>query len=201
MTQPTPALGAPMPLPARSDPMIQRLAQRRSVPAQSIAAPGPDADQLADISALAARTPDHGKLAPWRFVIIDPAAKARILPALRTLAAEQAAPDKALAVLAKLAAPPVTVMVVASPVDSAKVPAWEQHLSAGAVCMNLLHAADAHGFVGNWITDWYAYDPRSTALFEIGEAETIAGFIHIGSSDAPSLERARPDIAALVTRL
>jgi nitroreductase len=190
-----------MPLPVRSDTAIQRLAQRRSVPAQDIAAPAPSDADLLDMITLAARSPDHGKLAPWRFVILAAETKARILPTLETLAMEQDAPDKAAKVLMKLAAPPATVIVISAPVASLKVPVWEQELSAGAVCMNLIHAADAMGYVCNWITDWYAYDPRASALFGVKDGERIAGFIHIGTAPAPSLERARPDAAGLVTRL
>ena len=92
-------------------------------------------------------------------------------------------------------------MVVATPVGSEKIPVWEQELSAGAVCMNLLHAADALGFGANWITDWYAYEPAGTALFGVKDGERIAGFIHLGTPAAAPLERDRPDLSALVSRL
>ncbi len=146
---------------------------------------------------MAARTPDHGKLAPWRFVILNAAAKARIADQL-----EPMAPDaKGVAVLAKLRASPICVMVVAAPVHGHKIPVWEQELSAGAVCMNLLHGADALGFAANWITDWYSYDPAATTLFGVRDGEKIAGFIHLGTAAAPPLEGDRPDLTALISRL
>lgn len=201
MTLSLPALGDPLPVPIRSADAIARLARRRSTPAQEIGAPGPDDEALADIVALAARSPDHGKLAPWRFVILARTTRRDIAAHLAPLAERQPKPDKARAALAKLINPPATVMVVSAPIPDHKIPAWEQQLSAGAVCMNLLHAAQAHGFAANWITDWYAYDPEALAMFGVGESERIAGFIHMGTAAEPSLERARPEAATLTTRL
>lgn len=190
-------VGAPLPAPEPSEAYLKRLSNRRSTPAQTIGVPGPSEDQIARILSVAARTPDHGKLAPWRFVILGAATKGRIADQLQSLA-----PDpKGVAVLAKLRASPVCVMVVATPLQNHKIPAWEQELSAGAVCMNLLHAADALGFGANWITDWYAYDPAATALFGVKDGERIAGFIHLGTPAAPALERDRPDLPALISRL
>ena len=102
--------------------------------------------------------------------------------------------------LAKLANPPVTVMVVSSPVADHKVPVWEQQLSAGAVCMNLEHAADAMGFSASWITDWYAYDPATRPLLGLKDGEQVAGFIHIGTLAEGPAERPRPNMAAIVSR-
>lgn len=101
--------------------------------------------------------------------------------------------------LAKLKNPPLTVTVV-SRIVSDKKPVWEQELSAGAVCMNLLLAADAMGFAANWITDWYAYDARAAAILGLGGGERVAGFIHLGTLAEPPLERVRPDVAGLTTR-
>ncbi len=179
---------------------MQRLRQRRSAPAQSLTAPGPSPEQLSTLLEIAARTPDHGKLFPWRFVVIDGAAKANLVERLRPLAARQSDPAKGAAVLAKLAAPPVTVMVVSCPVEG-KVPAWEQVLSAGAVCMNLEHAADAMGFSASWITDWYAYDAAARPLLGLADGEQVAGFIHIGALAAGPAERPRPDMATIVSWL
>lgn len=109
-------------------------------------------------------------------------------------------PAKDQAVLAKLTAAPVTILVVSTPVEGSK-PIWEQHLSAGAVCMNLEHAASGFGYSSSWITDWYSYDPQATALFGLTEGESVAGFVHIGTLNEPALERPRPDMAAKVTRL
>ena len=183
-------LGAALPLPVPSAEMQDRLARRRSASAQSLAAPGPNRAEIERILLLGARTPDHGKLFPWRFVVLGPESRAALAAALTTLAARQPDPGKA----AK-----VTLLVLSTPVAGHKVPEWEQQLSAGAVCMNLEHAANALGYAASWITDWYSYDPEALALFGVGAGERVAGFIHIGTLAEPSLERPRPDVAAKTT--
>ena len=194
-------LNAALPLPVRSDAMLARLANRRSASAQLLTAPGPSEAEIEQILSLGARTPDHGKLFPWRFVVLGPQSRADLSEALAALAETQGRIDKDLAVLAKLANPPLTIMVVSTPIQGHKVPVWEQQLSAGAVCMNLEHAASGFGYSSSWITDWYSYDPQATALFGLTEGESVAGFIHIGTLNEPALERPRPDMAAKVTRL
>ena len=193
-------LNAALPLPVRSDEVLARLANRRSASAQLLAAPGPSEAEIEQILHLGARTPDHGKLFPWRFVVLGPQSRADLSEALAVLAETQGRIDKDLAVLAKLANPPLTIMVVSTPIQGHKVPVWEQQLSAGAVCMNLEHAADALGYSASWITDWYAYDPAAVALFGVKDGETIAGFIHIGSLSEAPLERPRPVMAHKVER-
>lgn len=193
-------LNAALPLPVRSDEVLARLANRRSASAQLLAAPGPSEAEIEQILSLGARTPDHGKLFPWRFVVLGPQSRADLSEALAVLAETQGRIDKDLAVLAKLANPPLTIMVVSTPVQGHKVPVWEQQLSAGAVCMNLEHAADALGYSASWITDWYAYDPAAVALFGVQDGETIAGFIHLGTLTDPPLERPRPNMAHKVER-
>lgn len=193
-------LNAALPLPVRSDAVLARLAVRRSASAQLLAAPGPSEAEIEQILHLGARTPDHGKLFPWRFVVLGPQSRADLSEALAALAETQGRVDKDLAVLAKLANPPLTVMVVSTPIQGHKVPVWEQQLSAGAVCMNIEHAADALGYSASWITDWYAYDPAAVALFGVQDGETIAGFIHVGTLTEPPLERPRPVMAHKVER-
>ena len=191
-------LGHALPLPVASAELEDRLARRRSAPAQALTVPGPTQDQIARILELGARTPDHGKLFPWRFVVLGPASRATLATALAPLAQAQPQPDKARAVLGKLTAAPVTILVVSTPVHSQKVPVWEQQLSAGAVCMNLEHAAGALGFSTSWITDWYSYDAEALALLGLTEGEQVAGFIHIGTLAEPPFERPRPDLSAKV---
>lgn len=201
MTLPSPvALGEPLPAPVPSAELLNRLAVRRSAPAQGLAAPGPDANQIADILTLAARSPDHGKLTPWRFVVMGPVSRAEIAEKLSAMAVAKGLPPKATAVLAKLTAAPTTVLVVSTAAPASK-PVWEQELSAGAVCMNLEHAASAYGFASSWITDWYSFDAEAATLFGVREHEKVAGFIHIGTAVEPLLERDRPDVAALTTTL
>ncbi|CAN5144646.1 nitroreductase [soil metagenome] len=197
---PSPQLGEALRQPTSSHEFRTRLATRRSAPAQALTAPGPTADQIADILTLGARTPDHGKMTPWRFVIMGPKSRADVAEHLSALAVKKNLPAKAIAVLAKLTAAPISILVVSTTRPGPK-PVWEQELSAGAVCMNLEHAASAHGFSACWITDWYSYDAEAAALFGVQAHEKVAGFIHIGTAPEAPLERERPDIAALTTTL
>ncbi|MGZ9115222.1 MAG: nitroreductase family protein [Brevundimonas sp.] len=202
MTRPTLprfVLGDPLPVPTPSDEMRLRLATRRSAPAQALTDPGPSPAEIEEILTLGARSPDHGKLFPWRFVVLGRQSRAALAEALTPLAAFQVQPDKARAVLAKLTAAPVTVMVISAPVASEKVPEWEQQMSAGAVCMNLEHAANALGYAASWITDWYSYDPQALDVLDVGGGERVAGFVHLGTLPQAPLERPRPDLADKVT--
>ncbi len=193
-------LGAPLPSPTASPETLARLAVRRSAPAQALADPGPSDAQIELILTLGARSPDHGKLTPWRFVVLGRQTRAEIAERLAAIAVAKSLPAKATAVLAKLTAAPVTVLVISTARPASK-PEWEQILSAGAVCMNIEHAAGALGFASSWITDWYSYDDEAAALFGVVGMEKVAGFIHIGTPVEPLLERERPDIAALTTRM
>ncbi len=200
MTLPaSPSFGEPCPIRSSAD-TLALLAARRSSSAQMLAAPGPSAEQVDDLIRLAARVPDHGKLTPWRFVIMQGQPKAELVERLRVLAANQPNSDKALAALGKLAIPPTSIMVVSSP-KPGSIPQWEQQMSAGAVCMIMLIAAEAMGFGANWITDWYAYDVQARAALGLEPGEQVAGFIHLGSAPELPLERVRPELAKLVSRL
>jgi len=192
-----PQFGAPLPI-ARVAEVLRFLALRRSASALTLTEPAPDADQLTDLLRVAARAPDHGKLAPWRFIVLDGAGKTAFVERLDDLAGRRGDPVFA-AKLGKLKTPPLVVAVVSSPKAGA-IPEWEQLLSAGAVCANLLNAALAMGFGANWITDWYSYDAEALAILGLGEGERVAGFMMIGSAREAPLERERPDIAPLVTR-
>ena len=132
-------------------------------------------------------------------VVLGPKSRAELAEALTPLAAIQPEPNKAKAVLNKLTAAPVTIMVVSAPVPSQKVPEWEQQLSAGAVCMNLLNVAASMGFGATWITEWYAYDRRVLDALGLEPDERIAGFVHVGTPLEKPMDRPRPDLAAKVT--
>jgi nitroreductase len=193
---PAPDFGAPIPLTAAPE-VLRFLALRRSTSAVSLAEPGPGAAELDQLLRLAARVPDHGKLAPWRFVILEGTAKAAFAARLDALA--QARGDAtAAAKLGKLKVPPLCVAVISSPKPSA-IPEWEQLLSAGAVCTNLLYAALAMGYGGNWITDWYAYDTEASAILGLQASEKVAGFMLLGTPREAPMERERPDLAPLVS--
>jgi nitroreductase len=173
------------------------LARRRSASALALTAPAPSDAELATLLRLATRVPDHGKLAPWRFVVLRGEAKRRFIAGLEAIAATRPDAERLTAKLGKLKAPPLTVAVV-SRVTPAEIPEWEQRLSAGAVCMTLIVAAQAMGYGANWITDWYAYDADATRLLGLGEGERVAGYVHLGTSPEAPLERVRPDVAAIV---
>lgn len=192
---PSPAFGESLPQ-SPSQPVLDFLARRRSASALALAAPGPTQAQLADLLRLAARVPDHGKLAPWRFIILEGEAKAAYAAGLEAIAARRADGAKLAAKLGKLKVPPLGVAVVSSP-RPGEIPEWEQLLSAGAVCTDLLHAASAMGFGANWITDWYAYDDEARALLGLAANEKVAGYIFIGTASEAPAERVRPDTVAL----
>ncbi|WP_406853153.1 nitroreductase [Brevundimonas sp. BH3] len=187
-----------LPLPVRSQELLHRLATRRSAPAQQLAAPAPEGEDLKILLELALRSPDHGKLAPWRLVVLGAQTRAEIVEKLAAMTHRLPDPVKGKAVLSKLANPPLTILVVSSPVHGHKVPVWEQELSAGAVCMNIEHAANALGYSASWITDWYSFDAEALALFDIKDGEKIAGFIHIGTLPTAPLERPRPQVSERV---
>ena len=194
---PAPEFGARLDLKPTPQ-VLDFLATRRSTSAVTLATPAPSADELAILLRLAARVPDHGKLAPWRFVILEGAAKADFAAELEALAAGRG-DQTAAAKLAKLKIPPLAVAVVSSPRNAA-IPEWEQRLSAGAVCTTLLYAALAMGYGANWITDWYAYDAEAGAILGLGVEERVAGFVLLGTPRESPMERERPEIAPLVSR-
>ena len=193
-----PEFGQPAPFGKRHPETLALLAQRRSSSPQHLTAPAPSADELKDLLRLAARVPDHGKLFPWRFIVVQGEAKAALAERLEALAKERPDAEKAGSVLFKLKTPPLAVLVV-SRVAQGHIPDWEQRLSAGAACQTLVLAATAMGYGANWITDWYSYDPRATALLGIESNEQVAGVILIGTPTEAPLERVRPDVDAITT--
>jgi len=186
--------GQPCPIhPSRET--LQLLAERRSSSAVNLRAPGPDKDQLADLLRIAARAPDHGKLFPWRFIVLEGEGKAAYVRALEKIAGEHGHNAGA---LAKLSTPPLAIAVV-SHVSEGKIPEWEQVLSAASVCTLLLVAAEAMGFGANWITDWYAYDKHARHALGLHKHEQVAGFVYIGAASEQPLERVRPDVAEITS--
>jgi len=194
-----PAFGEALPIGPACAPALDLLARRRSASAATLREPAPGAGQLRDLLRLAARVPDHGKLSPWRFIVLDGEAKAGFVARLEAIAAARPDADKAAGALFKIRIPPLTVAVI-SKVSPGNIPAWEQELSSGAVCMNLLIAAQAMGFGANWITDWYAYDPAVDVVLGLAPSEHVAGYVHLGTPVEPPQERVRPDLDAIVTR-
>ena len=180
---------------------LSLLSTRRSGKPRDLAAPGPDDAQLRQILEIAARTPDHGKLAPWRFVIV-PADKRAALAETITDAYRAERPQAAqleIEALEQFATQaPTLVVVLSSPRPDSHIPLWEQELSAGAACMNLLHAAHALGFAGGWLTGWAAYSDAVRDAFG-AEPERVAGYIFLGTPGKQLEERPRPDLQKIIS--
>lgn len=177
------------------------LASRRSGRAREMVGPGPSADELRDMIATAARSPDHGKLAPWRFVVVTRDQRDELAKLLHSaLSANH--PESTDAHRHKAdefaRAGEALVVLISAPVIGHKIPVWEQELSVGAVSMNLLHAGHARGYVGSWLTGWAAYDPLVRDAFCTGPHERIAGFFFFGSPARQLEERPRPDLSLVV---
>jgi nitroreductase len=184
--------------------LLELLETRRSASAKAMTGPGPDAAELERLLKIAARVPDHGKLTPWRFIVFEGEARERAGEVVKrryhelhpghgeeTLAQQRQMFSRA----------PCVVAVVSSPVaDHPKIPEWEQVMSAGAVCQNLVIAATAMGYGAQWITGWYAFDAQVLAAFGLDAGERIAGYIYIGTPTEVQGDRPRPVPASITTR-
>lgn len=186
-------------MPAANAETLNFLETRRSRPAKTLAGPVPSRAELTRLLTIAARCPDHGKLEPWRFIVLEKAALTRLagtIPAAGARLGIEA--EKVAKAVAQYADADLAVVVVASPKTSEKIPEIEQTLSAGAVCMQLLNAALAAGWGANWLTGWASHDPawREQNL-GLMPHEWIAGLIHIGTETSAPPERPRPDLDAI----
>jgi len=187
-----------------SDPrpeVLDFLMTRRSRPAKTLVTPVPTREELAPILTAAARTPDHGKLEPWRFIVLEGAALQRLAENVTKrgpqVGIEGVKLEKA---RSQFADAELVVAVVSSPVPSPKVPEIEQILSAGAVCLSMLNAALASGWGANWLTGWMASDRTFLRNgLSLSKSEFVAGFIHIGTERIVPPERPRPDVEAITT--
>lgn len=176
---------------------LSLLKTRRSGKPRDLVAPGPSPDELEHILTIAMRTPDHGKIAPWRFVVVGPNQRQQLADLLSSSLPEhdpEAGPAHYQKALEFAHQAPTMIVLISSPIEGHKIPVWEQQLSCGAVAMNLLHAAHAMGYVGGWITGWQAYSPRVARAF-CSQGERIAGFIFLGTPANPLEERPRPAFA------
>jgi nitroreductase len=196
MDNATPALNRPAP------DAIDLLLTRRSGSAKAMTGPGPSAEELDKILTAAARVPDHGKLFPWRFIVFEGEARARFGEMLtECLKATEPTTDERLAMeRGRFLRAPVVVGVISRVRQGIPIPAWEQELSAGAVCQTMLIAATALGYVANWLTEWPAFNARVAEKLDLQPGERVAGFIYIGTSATTLEERVRPDLDKLVTR-
>lgn len=198
-----PELDDVLPLPSENRTVSDFLKNRRSNLAKLMGGEGPNAEQLEEFLTIAARVPDHRKLAPWRFVIFQGQARADFGQHIASAFMKgnpKSPADRAIFEGQRFLRAPLVVGVISSPKECARgTPEWEQVLSSGAVCYNLCLAAQAGGFGAQWLTEWYAYDTDVQKALGLSTEEKVAGFIYIGTPEAPSTERARPDVKSLAS--
>lgn len=186
-----------------ANPMLRDyLLTRRSVGMAFLKEPGPNAEELEQILTIGTRVPDHGKITPWRLVVIAGDARAQAGEKLAEIfARNNPGMDEASIEIERqrFLPAPLTIGVISSPKPHPKVPEFEQLLSAGNVAFNLLHAAFALGFAASWITRWYTFDAEAASMLGAGEGERFVGFVHIGTPTAVIEDRPRPALADIVS--
>ncbi|MCD1632869.1 nitroreductase [Martelella mediterranea] len=187
---------------AKNDTLIDFLKTRRSTPVLQLAAPGPNRGEIAEMLTIASRVPDHGKLAPWRFIVFAGAAREEAGEKLADIVKTddpEASAERLKLERERLSRAPLVIAVVSRAAVHPKIPEWEQVMSAGAVCYNLVVAANAFGYGATWLTEWYAFDERAKPALGLEADEKIAGFIHIGTRTEAPFERVRPALEDIVT--
>jgi nitroreductase len=182
--------------------LLSYLLSRRSVSARFLTGPEPSSEHIETMLTIASRVPDHGKLCPWRFVVLKGAARDNLgIIVARLAKIKQGIEDSERLQLeqSRFHRAPLVIAVISKAILHPKIPVWEQQLSAGAVCMNLLSAASALGYGACWLTEWMAYDAEFCHEFGLNEHETIAGFIYIGHTVEQPSDRPRPKLEEIVT--
>ena len=181
--------------------LMDHLLTRRTVPSPFLGLPVPNESQMETILTAACRVPDHKKLEPWRILRFSEAGCKAMNEAIveRFKALNPDAEEKAVEIeTIRFSRAPMVVAVISSPKEESKAPDWEQYLSAGAVCMNMIHACYGAGYSAQWLTEWYAFDEVIQTRLGLQPGEQIAGFIHIGTPTVPTSERPRPDLSDIV---
>lgn len=183
---------------------IELLKTRRSPNIPDLGGPAPSEADIDSMLTAAARVPDHGKLVPWRFIVLSREKRAAMDETMTACFRKdhpQATPDQIEKERSRFLNSPLIVMVVSRAAPHAKIPEWEQVLSAGAACMNLVVAAHSLGYAANWVTGWVAFDNGPRELLGVAANEKVAGVIHIGTPPGPREDRERPNLVDIVTRL
>jgi nitroreductase len=189
----------------RAHDLLRLLETRRSVKPAALVEPGPNPDELRRLLTIASRVPDHRALVPWRFILFQGEARQAVSTqlAVRYMAQHPELSEHAVGMPAKLSRlftqAPLVVGVVSRADPSARKPEWEQVLTAGAVCMNLIAGAIALGYASVWLTGWAAYDTDALDVLGVQAGEKVAGFIHIGTAKERPPERPRPVLDDLIT--
>ena len=183
--------------------LLTFLKTRKSASAKAMGEPGPVPSVLDEMLRIALRVPDHGKLAPWRFIVFEGAARGQVGEAFKARWAKLNPSHGAESLdfhAGLFMRAPVVVVVVSTAQQHVKIPIWEQQLSAAALSFNLVLAAQAYGFDAQWQSDWVAYDAVAKAAMGVTDAEKVAGVVYIGTSTLPLEDRPRPELASVVTR-
>ena len=183
-----------------ASPIIDHLLTRNSAPIPELKTPAPSDAEIATILTAATRVPDHGRLAPWRFILYRGDVREKIGEKLAELAEKREGPlpeGRRNQELTRFSRAPLVIGVVSSPKENPKIPQWEMFLSGGMAAMNLMHAANALGYGTNMITNWYSDTEEGRALLGLAPHERVIGFVHIGTHDGPGFERPRPEVSAL----
>jgi nitroreductase len=187
-----------------NQPVVDFLLARRSSKPALLAAPGPSPAELETILKAASRVPDHKKLAPWRFIVFEGAARAAFGERLAEICAAEeadgASPARIQTERERFVRAPLVVCVVYAPKTDKPVPEIEQLMSTGAACFNLCLAANALGYGTSWITEWYAFNRSVGAVLGLAKDEQVAGFVYVGTATEDQPDRDRPDLADIVTR-
>lgn len=180
--------------------VIDYLLTRNSAPIPELKEPAPTDSQIETMLTAASRVPDHGRLAPWRFILYRGDARVKVGEKLVELAEKREGPlteGRRQQELTRFSRAPLVIGVIFSPKENAKIPQWEMLLSGGAAAMNLIHAANALGFGANWITNWYSDTEEGRALLGLAPHERVVGFVHIGTYGGQPVERPRPEVSSL----
>lgn len=176
------------------------LLARRSAPIGELSDPAPSDAEIKTILTAASRVPDHGRLAPWRFILYRGDARERVGELLAARAEEREGPlaeARRQQELSRFSRAPLVIGVVSVPRESIKIPEWEMLLSGGAAAMTLVLAANALGYRTNWITNWYSEDEEGRRILGLAPQERVVGFIHIGTFAGQTPDRPRPDVSTL----
>lgn len=186
-------------MPVKNPAALAFLQNRRSRPAKTLVQPVPDRAQLTALLTIAARVPDHGKLEPWRFLVLEKPAMSRLADLAERIARAQGADDERITKgRSQFDQGNLAVVVIASPQPHPKVPAAEQILSAGGLCLGLVNAAEASGWGACWLSGWVSHDTEFTTTgLGLGAQESVAGIIHIGTETSVPPDRPRPDVTRL----
>jgi nitroreductase len=183
-----------------TSPIIDFMLKRNSAPIPELREPAPSDDEIATMIRIATRVPDHGRLAPWRFILYRGKAREEIGEKLAELAEKREGPlteARRNQELTRFSRAPLVIGVISSPKENPKIPQWEMFLSGGMAAMNLVIAANALGYGTNMITNWYSDVEEGRRILGLAPHERVVGFVHIGSYEGPAPERPRPDPAAL----